>query len=146
MYKTPQYLISICLFFICFSSMSQAGTTENQELLAQCDFNHNGVIDGRTMEKKGETTKEQAKLESGCKIDFIKQENAEGRKEIAEGKKRIAQSEKELAQSEKELAQSEKELAEAEKRLAKLEEDGKKLEKIIKAIESTTKTTSGKNN
>jgi septal ring factor EnvC (AmiA/AmiB activator) len=125
MYKTPQYIKSICLFFICFSSMSQAGTPENQELLAQCDFNHNGVIDGRTMVKKGETTKEQAKLESGCYINFIKQENAKG---------------------EKELAQSEKELAEAEKRLAKLEEDGKKLEKIIKAIESTTKTTSGKNN
>ena len=118
MYKTPQYIKSICLFFICFSSMSQAGTPENQELLAQCDFNHNGVIDGRTMVKKGETTKEQAKLESGCYINFIKQENAKG----------------------------EKELAEAEKRLAKLEEDGKKLEKIIKAIESTTKTTSGKNN
>ena len=132
MYKTPQYLISICLFFICFSSMSQAGTTENQELLAQCDFNHNGVIDGRTMVKKGETTKEQAKLESGCYINFIKQENAKG--------------EKELAELDKSIAQSEKELAEAEKRLAKLEEDGKKLEKIIKAIESTTKTTSGKNN
>ena len=132
MYKTPQYLISICLFFICFSSMSQAGTTENQELLAQCDFNHNGVIDGRTMVKKGETTKEQAKLESGCYINFIKQENAKG--------------EKELAELDKSIAQSEKELAEAEKRLAKLEEDGKKLDKIIKAIESTTKTTSGKNN
>ena len=139
MYKTPQYLLSICLFFICFSSMSQAGTPENQELLAQCDFNHNGVIDGRTMVKKGETTKEQAKLESGCYINFIKQENAKGEKELAE-------LDKSIAQSEKELAQSEKELAEAEKRLAKLEEDGKKLEKIIKAIESTTKTTSGKNN
>ncbi|MEZ5496109.1 MAG: hypothetical protein R3F25_04675 [Gammaproteobacteria bacterium] len=105
--------------------MSQAETPENPELLAQCDFNHNGVIDGRTMVKKGETTKEQAKLESGCSMDIIRKENAEGEKEIAE---------------------VEKEIAEVEKRIAKLEEDGKKLDKIIKAIESKTKTTSGKNN
>ena len=117
MYKTPQYLLSICLFFICFSSMSQAETPENPELLAQCDFNHNGVIDGRTMVKKGETTKEQAKLESGCSMDIIRKENAEGEKEIAEG----------------------------EKRIAKLTEDRIKLVEIIKSIESTTQTTSGKN-
>ncbi|MEZ5496110.1 MAG: hypothetical protein R3F25_04685 [Gammaproteobacteria bacterium] len=77
--KTPRVFTLNLFIFYLFSSMSQAETRKIQSFLAQCDFNHNGVIDGRTMVKK-EKQQRTTKLESGCSMDIIRKENAEGEK------------------------------------------------------------------